>query len=206
MSKKSRTKPAGAPAKPASPSSNSPSSNRSAILAQRQAHQAAQRRNQMILTGVGIGIIALIVLGIIFGPQLFGGASATATPTGAAAQSTSIPVGEVVTTASGLQIEELVLGTGPAAATGDTVSVHYVGTLTDGTQFDSSIDRGQPYDVTIGVSSVIDGWTEGLVGMQVGGKRRLTIPPELGYGATGYPPIIPGDATLIFEIELLALE
>jgi FKBP-type peptidyl-prolyl cis-trans isomerase len=107
------------------------------------------------------------------------------------------------TTSSGLVIEDLEVGTGAEAKAGDTVSVHYTGTLTTGEKFDSSLDRGTPFSFTLGSGGVIKGWDEGVAGMKVGGKRKLTIPPELGYGAGGNPPVIPGNATLIFEIELM---
>jgi FKBP-type peptidyl-prolyl cis-trans isomerase len=103
-----------------------------------------------------------------------------------------------------LVIEDLVVGTGATAAVGDTVSVHYVGTLTNGTKFDSSYDRGQPYAFRIGAGQVIAGWDQGVPGMKVGGKRRLTIPPSLGYGSQAYGPI-PANSTLIFDIELVSI-
>lgn len=106
---------------------------------------------------------------------------------------------------TGLIIEDLVVGSGPAAKTGDTVSVHYTGTLLDGQKFDSSRDRGEPFTFTIGVSQVIQGWQEGLIGMQPGGIRKLTIPPELAYGERGSSGVIPPNATLIFEIELMEI-
>lgn len=112
----------------------------------------------------------------------------------------------VVTTESGLQIEDIQCGEGDEATAGQLVTVHYVGTLEDGTQFDSSRDRGEPFEFPLGGGQVIQGWDEGVVGMRVGGERRLTIPPELGYGATGAGDAIPPNATLIFDIELLALE
>jgi FKBP-type peptidyl-prolyl cis-trans isomerase FkpA len=87
-----------------------------------------------------------------------------------------------------------------------TATVHYTGWLTDGTKFDSSLDRGQPFGFPLGQGSVIRGWDEGVKGMRVGGKRRLTIPPDLGYGAGGAPPTIPPNATLIFEVELLGVK
>ncbi len=102
----------------------------------------------------------------------------------------------------GLKIEDVVVGTGEAAQNGDTVTVNYVGTLTDGTKFDSSYDRNQPFSFLLGASHVIKGWDLGVLGMKVGGKRKLTIPPELGYGAGGQGPI-PPNATLLFTIELL---
>ncbi len=111
----------------------------------------------------------------------------------------------VTTTDSGLQIEELEVGDGQTAAVGDTVRVHYTGWLEDGTQFDSSVDRGRPFGFTIGEGQVIAGWDEGLVGMKEGGKRRLLIPPDLAYGALGAGEVIPPNATLTFEVELLKI-
>lgn len=107
------------------------------------------------------------------------------------------------TTASGLQYEILTPGSGAEAQKGQTVSVHYVGTLTDGSQFDSSRDRGRPFQFPLGGGRVIKGWDEGVAGMKVGELRRLTIPAALGYGARGFPPVIPPNATLVFEVELL---
>ena len=102
-----------------------------------------------------------------------------------------------------VKIETLTPGTGDEAKTGDTVTVHYTGTLTDGKKFDSSRDRGEAFDVTLGQRRVIAGWEEGLLGMKVGETRRLTIPPDLGYGARGAGNVIPPNATLVFEVELL---
>lgn len=106
------------------------------------------------------------------------------------------------TSIPGLQIKDEVVGTGTEAVKGSTVSVHYVGTLTNGTKFDSSVDRGTPFEFKIGEGRVIQGWEKGLVGMKVGGKRTLTIAPELGYGAQAIGPI-PPNSTLVFEIQLL---
>ncbi len=103
-----------------------------------------------------------------------------------------------------LQIEDLVVGTGREAKKGDVVEVHYTGWLTDGTQFDSSVG-GSPFSFRLGAGEVIEGWDRGVAGMKVGGKRKLTLPPELGYGARGAPPAIPPGATLVFEVELLAV-
>jgi FKBP-type peptidyl-prolyl cis-trans isomerase len=107
---------------------------------------------------------------------------------------------------AGLKIEDVKTGNGPAAKAGDTVVVHYVGRLTDGTKFDSSYDRNQPFTFTLGANQVIKGWDEGLVGMKAGGKRKLTIPPELGYGSRGAGSDIPPDSTLVFDVELLEIK
>lgn len=109
-------------------------------------------------------------------------------------------------TASGLFYQDLVVGDGAAAQAGDSVSVHYTGWLKDGTKFDSSVDRGTPFEFRLGVGSVIPGWDEGVVGIKVGGKRKLVIPPELGYGDRGAGGgVIPGGATLVFDVELLEI-
>ena len=107
--------------------------------------------------------------------------------------------------ASELKIEDILVGNGPAAKVGDTLSVHYTGWLTNGTKFDSSRDRNEAFEFRLGAGRVIRGWDQGMVGMQVGGKRKLTIPPEYGYGSRGVGPI-PGNSTLVFEVELLAIK
>jgi peptidylprolyl isomerase len=112
---------------------------------------------------------------------------------------------KAVTTESGLRYEDIVTGTGPSPQPGQEVIVHYTGTLEDGTKFDSSLDSGRPLKIKIGVGRVIKGWDEGLMTMKVGGKRKLVIPPQLGYGARGYGPI-PPNSTLVFEIELLDVQ
>ena len=101
---------------------------------------------------------------------------------------------------------DVVVGDGPVAEVGDSVAVHYVGRFTDGTQFDSSYDRGVPFRFVVGAGAVIPGWDQGVPGMRVGGTRRLTIPPHLAYGSVGRPPAIPPNSTLTFDIELLAIE
>lgn len=109
------------------------------------------------------------------------------------------------TTDSGLQYQTLAAGDGAVAEAGDTVDVHYTGWLLDGTKFDSSVDRGKAFRFVLGDGMVIRGWDEGVVGMAVGGKRKLTIPPDLGYGARGAGGVIPPNATLIFDVELLGI-
>jgi peptidylprolyl isomerase/FKBP-type peptidyl-prolyl cis-trans isomerase FkpA len=106
--------------------------------------------------------------------------------------------------ASELKIEDLTLGAGPEAASGKTVEVHYTGWLTTGEQFDSSVGKS-PFSFRLGAGQVIAGWDQGVSGMKVGGKRRLTIPPELGYGKAGFPGAIPPNSVLVFEVELLGV-
>ncbi len=115
------------------------------------------------------------------------------------------PGGTEVTTSSGLQYTDIKVGAGATAQVGQTVSVHYTGWLENGKKFDSSVDRGQPFSFPLGAGRVIKGWDEGVQGMKVGGKRKLTIPSNLGYGARGAGGVIPPNATLIFEVELLGL-
>lgn len=105
-----------------------------------------------------------------------------------------------------LQVEELREGTGGEARAGNMVTVHYVGTLTDGSKFDSSRDRNKGFSFRLGAGEVIKGWDQGVAGMKVGGMRKLTIPPGLAYGARGFPPVIPPNSTLVFEVELLEIK
>jgi FKBP-type peptidyl-prolyl cis-trans isomerase len=126
-----------------------------------------------------------------------------------AASNTDAPskvTGDGVKTDSGLQYWDIRVGNGEVAKEGSHVRVHYTGWLTTGKKFDSSVDAGKPFDFTIGNGEVIKGWEDGIAGMKVGGKRQLRIPPALGYGAEGYPPDIPPNATLIFEIKLLGVQ
>ena len=149
-----------------------------------RAARAARLRTQRILL-VALGLFILAVIGYF------------------AFQGLNRPESAAVST--DLVIEDQVVGEGPAAKAGDTITVHYTGYLTDGTQFASS-QGGDPYTLTLGVGGVIQGWDEGLIGMQVGGKRKLTIPPDMAYGESGAGGgIIPPNATLIFEVELLEI-
>lgn len=115
-------------------------------------------------------------------------------------------VGNEITTPSGLTYVDQVVGTGDLAVAGQTATVHYTGWLTTGQKFDSSVDRGQPFSFPLGAGRVIKGWDEGVQGMKVGGKRKLTIPADLGYGARGAGGVIPPNATLIFDVELLGVK
>ena len=129
-------------------------------------------------------------------------------PAGDGAASPASPelaAGEATTTASGLIVQEIAVGDGALAEAGRRVSVHYSGWLSDGTPFDSSLERGQPFEFRLGAGQVIAGWDEGVAGMRVGGKRKLTIPPQLGYGPRGAGGVIPPNAVLVFEVELLAV-
>jgi len=127
---------------------------------------------------------------------------------GSAKPNTSAPTkvtGDGTKTADGLQYWDIKVGTGPIAAAGQTVKVHYTGWLTNGKKFDSSVDRGEPFTFNLGGHQVIKGWDEGVAGMKVGGKRQLRIPPQLGYGDRGAGGVIPANATLIFDVELLGV-
>ena len=113
---------------------------------------------------------------------------------------------DIITTPSGLQYQEITVGTGASPVRGKQVTVHYTGTLVDGKKFDSSRDRNDPFTFIIGVGQVIKGWDEGIVGMKVGGKRTLYIPYDLAYGENGRPPVIPRKADLVFEVELVTVK
>ena len=133
------------------------------------------------------------------------GATSTGAAPTAAAPAPEAAGGKVHKLASGLQYEDVVVGSGKMAEPGMNVSVHYTGWLNDEakTKFDSSVDRGQPFQFQLGAGQVIQGWDEGVKGMRIGGKRKLTIPPDLGYGARGASGVIPPNATLLFDVELL---
>ncbi len=154
-------------------------------------------------------IIILAILGIVFvGANSIKFGSTQAPAVSATEVPTQIPMNNSTPNpSSDLKIEDTVVGTGETAVSGKTVTVNYTGTLTDGTKFDSSLNPGRtPFTFNLGAGFVIKGWDEGVVGMKVGGKRKLTIPASLGYGAAGSPPVIPPNATLIFDIELLKVE
>lgn len=158
----------------------------------RAQRRAAKQRNQRIVV---IVIIALILAALAYVAY-----------TGLARRNQAAQVQNMVTTASGLKYLDEVVGTGQEAKPGDSVTVHYSGYLDNGTKFDSSVDRGQPYTFALGQGAVIPGWDEGVAGMKVGGKRKLVIPPDLAYGAGGAGGgVIPPNATLTFDVELLAV-
>jgi len=168
----------------------------------RKAVRDAQRRNQRILIGVAIVVVVAVAAFFAYNSLRASRQASTTTNQGPP----PLPAGvQTTTTTSGLQYQDISVGSGAEAKSGDNVSVHYTGWLTDGTKFDSSVDRNQPFQFKLGAGNVIKGWDEGVAGMKVGGKRRLTIPPDLGYGAQGSPPVIPANATLIFDVELLGI-
>ena len=157
---------------------------------------------------VGVGGIAVVLAVIGTAVVLNARASKPAAVTPSPSVSSSVAPTTVVTPINQgdqkVKIEDTVVGTGPAVKNGDKVTVHYTGTLTNGEKFDSSLDRNQPFSFVVGGGMVIQGWEEGLVGMQVGGKRKLTIPSEKGYGARGQGPI-PPNSVLLFDIELISI-
>ncbi len=169
-----------------------------------------------IMTVCALVLVTSLVLGLGNGPAAIaaeaGSSPDTLTETVAAEAPTltldeeSTPVSEIVTTDSGLQYEVLSAGEGATPEPGKTVVVHYTGTLEDGKKFDSSRDRGQPFSFKIGVGQVIKGWDEGVMSMQLKERRKLIIPSELGYGARGAGGVIPPNATLIFDVELLEIK
>ncbi len=165
----------------------------SSLRSARAQRRAARVRNTRI------AIIAVVVVAIAV-IAFFAFQKSKTNPT------TATGGGNMITTQSGLQYQDLVVGTGAEAVPGKSVTVHYTGTLQDGTKFDSSVDRNQPFTFILGTGQVIPGWDEGVAGMKVGGKRKLVIPPNLAYGVQGSPPVIPANATLNFDVELLEVK
>jgi peptidylprolyl isomerase len=151
----------------------------------------------IVVIAIIAGLIGIAIIAGLIGLGVFAPIPGTDSPA-------PVP-GEKVTTASGLEYIDDVIGTGVSPRQGQMVTVHYTGTLTDGTKFDSSVDKNQPYRFPIGRRQVIQGWDEGIMTMKVGGKRRLIVPPHLGYGSKGSGNSIPPDATLMFEVELLGV-
>ena len=153
-----------------------------------------------IVSMIAVGAVGMIG---IFG--LFGAIISGAGPAGAEDKKGDAPMtsAQEITTPSGLKYVDLQVGSGDTAKPGDLVTVHYTGWLVDGAKFDSSVDRRQPFSFPLGAGRVIKGWDEGVAGMKVGGKRKLTIPPDLGYGTRGAGGVIPPNATLLFDVELL---
>lgn len=133
-------------------------------------------------------------------------ATPAATPISEGGQPFDPAQGKPVRYDNGLIVQDIIVGNGKVAANGDTLAAHYIGTLENGTKFDSSYDRGQPLEFVLGAGQLIQGWEFGLVGMKEGGKRKLVVPASLGYGAKGAGGVIPPNATLVFEIELVSVK
>lgn len=195
------------------------------------AEEAAAKRAKTRRTGVRVAIGVVLVLAVAFGYSLLTGDgdseddSAATTETTAAGDETTttvaysnpelaaevlereppVPAGPPADTApDAVEVETLIEGDGEGAVAGDSVTVHYVGVLSDGTEFDQSWSRGQPFEVApLGQAGVIDGWNEGLVGAKIGERRRLVLGSDKAYGAAGSPPVIPADAALAFEIDVV---
>lgn len=154
-------------------------------------------------------IAAITLAGMSAGTSMAAETTATAAATTATAKAEEPKAKEAakeVTLPSGTKYEDVAVGTGAEATAGSMVRVHYTGTLTNGKKFDSSRDRNQPFSFKLGKGQVIKGWDEGVAGMKIGGKRKLTIPPAAGYGEGGMPPVIPPNSTLLFDVELVGIQ
>lgn len=187
---------------------------KAALREQRRAQRIARRNRQRTILAAII-ILGVAIIGFFVIRDYRTRSQAAITPTAASSTTGAYPIGTLdttppapsanaVTTASGLVYEDLQVGDGATAKSGDTITVNYTGWLEDGTKFDSSIDRGQPIQFTLG--EVIAGWNEGVPGMKVNGTRLLVIPPDLAYGASGNPPAIPPNAPLTFEVQLVSID
>lgn len=165
-------------------------------------------------SGIGAPIIvaviigALVIAGTVYLISQNVSAPSPAPPAAPTATTEPVTLNEegMIATPSGLKYKDIVEGTGVSPKAGQTITVHYTGLLANGEKFDSSRDRGQPIDFVIGKGAVIKGWDEGVITMKIGGKRKLIIPPDLGYGAQGRPPSIPPNSTLLFEVELIGVK
>lgn len=190
-------------------------------LALRKTLDGLVDRNPFLLAALAVaGLLAALALGVVIrgtstpavGPPVEA-ADLHADPAGhpgTSVSSSSAPRAPhpvepdgFVTTSSGLKFHDLRVGSGAEPNSGDVVQVHYTGWLTDGTPFDSSLERGAPISFPVGTGAVIPGWDEGIASMREGGRRQLVVPPDLAYGSRGFPPLIPGNATLVFEVELV---
>jgi len=153
---------------------------------------------------IGVGVALLVTFGFLFfGSYIFGSAPSSATKNVQATNVAGVDSGSTLTS-SGLITQDISVGNGDAVKSGDKISVNYIGMLTDGSKFDSSYDRGQPIEFTVGSGQLIKGFDEGVIGMKVGGKRKLTIPPELGYGSQQVGSIAP-NSTIVFQVELMKI-
>jgi FKBP-type peptidyl-prolyl cis-trans isomerase FkpA len=175
---------------------------KAALREQRRAQRLAKRNRQRTIIGIIVLLAIALIAFLVYRDystksQLYSIGTLDTTP--------PTPSASATTTASGLVYEDLKVGDGATVKSGDSVTMNYTGWLTDGTKFDSSIDRGKPSDFTIGVGNVIKGWDEGVVGMRANGTRLLVIPPSLGYGTTATASI-PANSTLIFEVQLVAIK
>jgi FKBP-type peptidyl-prolyl cis-trans isomerase len=165
------------------------------------------------LIAVSAGVVGATIL--FFGGSIQGLFTGSSTQTASTGTNTAVQTGtstsstttmQNISKTKGLEIYDEVVGTGAEAQAGQNIQAHYVGTLLNGTKFDSSVDRGQPFEFTLGVGQVIQGWDLGIQGMKVGGKRKLVISPELAYGSRGAGNLIPPNSTLVFEVQLMGIQ